>query len=217
MRTLPQLGANFCCQTYRLLGLSFHYIDMNSLLSAYKLHTPAEFLKKNRASRRDVVKFALIQQAAQCVLGYLMADDTEVFYSHHYSIAVWAQRIHQIQSSMVRLIHYFTLSSGWTTQTSAGSKAIFTNPAIQESIGVCLHNSSEATYAGCTAAAASFTRWEWATAEIIYWVMVPTLQYVTGMALADSFQYFTHRAFHVNKWLYSKLESMEKGPMRMSI
>ena len=207
---VSSIRATFCYQTHRLLGLSFHYVETKGLLSVYKLHTPAEFLKKNRATRREVVKFALIQQAGQIILGYLMADNTEVFYSDSYSIAVWAQRIRQIQFSMLHLIHYFGFTSGWAAQTSAGSEALFVNQALQKSAGVCLQNSSQAAYAGCTAAAASFTRWEWATAEILYWVVVPTLQYVAAMALADSFQYFTHRAFHVNKWLYSKLRSIKR-------
>ena len=138
-----------------------------------------------------------------------MADDTELFYSDHYNVAVWVQRVRHIQSYMGHLIHYLGFTSGWAAKTYAGSEAVFGNPALQKSIGLCLHNSSEAAYARCTAAAAPFPRWEWATAEMIYWVIVPTLQYVTAMALADSFQYFTHRAFHVNKWLYSKPRPIE--------
>lgn len=202
------IRATCCCKTHWFVGLTFHYIEKTDFLSAYKLHTPAEFLKKNRATRRDVVKFALIQQAGQILLGYWMADASEVFHSDHYSVAAWALTIRRIQVFLVHSIHYFGFASVSAAQTSAGTEAVFASSVIQESVGACLHNSSQAAYVGCTAAAASFTRWEWASAELVYWIIVPVVQYVTAMALADSFQYFTHRAFHVNKWLYSKLGSI---------
>ncbi|SLM38731.1 sphinganine hydroxylase [Lasallia pustulata] len=193
---------------YWIIGLTFHYIEKTDFLSAYKLHTPAEFLKKNRATRRDVIKFALIQQAGQILLGYWMAEASEVFHSDHYSVAAWALTIRRIQVFLAHLIHYFGFTSVWAAQTRAGTEAVFANSVIQDSISACLHNSSQAAYVGCTAGAASFTRWEWASAELVYWIIVPAIQYATAMALADSFQYFTHRTFHVNKWLYKHIHSM---------
>lgn len=47
--------------------------------------------------------------------------------------------------------------------------------------------------------AVSFTARELIFAKTIYWVLIPMMQYILAMVLADMFQYFTHRAFHVNK------------------
>lgn len=45
--------------------------------------------------------------------------------------------------------------------------------------------------------------WNVVIAKLIYWVLVPLFQYAAAMVLADTMQYFTHRVFHVNRWLYS--------------
>ena len=50
----------------------------------------------------------------------------------------------------------------------------------------------------------NFSAWELIAARLLYWVVVPLFQHISAMVLADTFQYFTRRAFHVHKWLYSK-------------
>ena len=194
----------FRIQAHWLAGLTFHYIDTRELLSAYKLHTPAEYLKKNRASRRDVVKFALIQQAAHCIIGYYMADDTELFYADSYGIATWARRVRQVQCFVSPLVHIFSFGVGSVTTDSTDSRTALGAKFVQESFGTCLNNATQTACAGGNGSFAAYSSWEWAVAEIIYSIIVPLLQFLTAMVLADTLQYFTHRAFHVNKWLYSK-------------
>ncbi len=187
-----------------LAGFVFHYIDTHGLFSKYKLHTSAEDLTKNRASRMDVIKFALIQQAAQCTLGYLMADDTEQFISSNYATALWAQRIRYAELIVVRWIpcpNYF-----WPSTASEFKSTKSTSPSAlsQNSLGDLLETSPQAFFSANPSLAAS-TPQELMLAKLIYWVLIPLFQYILAMVLADTFQYFTHRAFHVNKWLYSKL------------
>lgn len=45
--------------------------------------------------------------------------------------------------------------------------------------------------------------WDVVIAKLVYWILVPLLQYAAAMVLADTMQYFTHRVFHLNRWLYS--------------
>lgn len=61
----------------------------------------------------------------------------------------------------------------------------------------------------------SFSVTEIFAAKALYWIIVPLLQYLAVMVLADTFQYFTHRAFHVNKWLYSKQEIRSSSSTRL--
>lgn len=163
-----------------IAGLTFHYIDTNGLLSKYKLHTPAEDLTKNRASKWDVIKFALIQQAAQCALGYYMADDQESTVPHEQAIASWAHLLTKMSMSHAPSV----------TSLPQNNSAVWfpANPVELEISGTKTDQ---------------LIGWDVVIAKLIYWVLVPSFQYTAAMVLADTMQYFTHRFFHVNKWLYS--------------
>ncbi|KAL8797645.1 MAG: hypothetical protein Q9182_007148 [Xanthomendoza sp. 2 TL-2023] len=185
---------------YWVISFIFHYVDTRGLFSKYKLHTSAEDLTKNRASRKDVIKFALIQQAAQCTLGYLMADDSEQFVSPQYAIAAWAQKLRYCELLLLQCIEYAGFQSAFT---SKGSGPMSQTVIWQDDLGRSLSNSTTGPiYLGDSLA--SFSDFEVTIAKALYWVLIPLFQYLTAMVLADTFQYFTHRAFHVNKWLYSK-------------
>jgi sphinganine C4-monooxygenase len=41
----------------------------------------------------------------------------------------------------------------------------------------------------------------------LYWWVIPTVQLLSAMFLIDTWQYFLHRAMHVNKWLYRHFHS----------
>ncbi|KAJ3755097.1 fatty acid hydroxylase superfamily-domain-containing protein, partial [Lentinula raphanica] len=41
----------------------------------------------------------------------------------------------------------------------------------------------------------------------VYWWVIPTLQLLFAMFVIDTWQYFLHRAMHVNKWLYRQFHS----------
>jgi sphinganine C4-monooxygenase len=40
-----------------------------------------------------------------------------------------------------------------------------------------------------------------------YWWVIPTVQLIFAMFVIDTWQYFLHRAMHVNKWLYRQFHS----------
>lgn len=184
-------------------GLTFHYIDTRGCLSKYKLHTPAEDLTKNRATRRDVIKFALIQQAAQCLLGYLTAV-TEPFVPHDYGISLWAQKIRYFGIIVREVTRCAGLDLKWIITESQGYGVGYTAAFAQDIWSSHISNFSQAVAEHTDGPTANFSTWELLTARLLYWVVVPLFQYISAMVLADTFQYFTHRAFHVNKWLYSK-------------
>ncbi|KAL8785678.1 MAG: hypothetical protein Q9213_003237 [Squamulea squamosa] len=187
---------------YWVISFVFHYIDTRGLLSKYKLHTSAEDLTKNRASRKDVVKFALIQQVAQCSLGYLMADDTEQFVSPEYAIALWVQRLRYVGMMIARWLPYTSHAWSWPVYALKGSGSTPQPAPWQDALGDLIGNSTQASSAS-ELGLAPFTPQELILAKAMYWILVPLFQYISAMALADTFQYFTHRAFHVNKWLYT--------------
>ena len=182
-------------------GLTFHYIDTHGLLLKYKLHTPAEDLTKNRASKWDVIKFALIQQAAQCALGYYTADDQETAIPHEQAIASWSRMLRMIQfhgsPSLLsdRTVFY------WATKRSMS----YASNGLLTPQNSSLLTSSDPPYllGNSVAGTDQWQSWDLVLAKLIYWVLVPLFQYAAAMVLADTMQYFTHRIFHVNRWLYS--------------
>ena len=146
---------------YWIIGLTFHVFDTYGWFSSYKTHTPAEFLKRNHATLSNVLKYAIIQQIAQCIFGYMLSGGPELVHSHEYNIAQWAWTIRSVRSSIV-------------------------DPNSVETIAV----------------------WDFAFARVWYWGLVPAFQMVVALFLSDTWQYFTHRLLHSNRWLYSKLPTL---------
>ncbi|KAG0648065.1 Syringomycin response [Hyphodiscus hymeniophilus] len=159
---------------YWIIGFLFYEIEKHGVFSQYKLHTPAETLRKDRASRGDVIKCALLQQAAQVSLGYMTTDDSVVLCDSHLHIEAWARTLRSLQSFLNRFVHA-------SLRLDAHSQTSFFPVARDPS------------------------QWEQYTASILYFVILPIFQFGSAMILADTFQYFTHRAFHVNKWLYRNI------------
>ncbi|KAL8640610.1 MAG: hypothetical protein Q9226_008727, partial [Calogaya cf. arnoldii] len=185
----------------------FHYIATQGLLSQYKLHTSAEDLTKNRASRKDVIKFALIQQTFQCTIGYLLADETEQFVSPQYAIALWAQRLRHTEFMMFRWLPYYSYLWPGTTFEPKGPGDASPSALWQDVLDNLLGNITQGLDTS-RASLTSFTSQEMMAAKVMYWALVPAFQYIAAIVLADTFQYFIHRAFHVNKWLYKHIHSM---------
>lgn len=137
-----------------------------------------------------------------------MADRGEQFVPHEYAIAEWAQKIRHVEHSATEWMLYFVYGLTWITNKpsvyGAASAAAFPQNPYNSHVG----NFSQITLTRSALSTAPFSVWNTIAAKTIYWVIVPLLQYVCAMVLADTFQYFTHRAFHVNKWLYKHIHSM---------
>lgn len=185
-------------------GFVFHYIDARGLLTAYKLHTPAEDMTKNRATKRDVIKVALFQQALQCTIGYLTSGPDD-FVPHVSGIGQWIQTIRNVESLILQ----------WMRNTEPRLLWILKEPKTYESAPIVSYQSkvSHSIMTNFSQMAVAYTGNDLSSsaseifaAKALYWIIVPLLQYIVVMFLADTFQYFTHRALHVNKFLYSKQE-----------
>ncbi|KAK1807080.1 Sphingolipid C4-hydroxylase sur2, partial [Friedmanniomyces endolithicus] len=53
----------------------------------------------------------------------------------------------------------------------------------------------------------AFASWELLAGRAIYHLLIPTLQFVTAICIVDTWQYFIHRAMHMNKYLYTAIHS----------
>ncbi|KAJ5592118.1 hypothetical protein N7537_009022 [Penicillium hordei] len=190
------------------LSMIYHFLDVNDYFVEYRLHTPAEVLKRNKVTRWEVVRDVVLQQLIQTVAGFafLYFDAEETVGREEYDVAVWAQRLRIAQKavpSLLALVGVDAIRLGKSVSQNgytmlAGALAGGSYPGVTQSI--ILGN-------GAKAVAPAFASWELAVAGFIYWYFVPTLQFVLAICIVDTWQYFLHRAMHMNRWLYATFHS----------
>ncbi|KAE8402044.1 fatty acid hydroxylase superfamily-domain-containing protein [Aspergillus pseudonomiae] len=193
---------------YWALSMVYHYIDVYDLFPQYRLHTPAEVLKRNHVSRWEVVKDVVLQQIIQTIAGMAMSyfDPVECFGKEEYDVAVWAQRVRLLQRALPRLLAAFGIDSiGLAKSLTKNGHTILgavlaggRYPGLTQTL--VLEN-------GVEAIAPAFAGWELSVASFIYWYFIPTVQFVWGVCVVDTWQYFLHRAMHLNRWLYVTFHS----------
>ena len=192
---------------YWIVSLFFHYIDTHDYLPQYRLHTPAEVLKRNRVSTRDVVRDVVLQQIIQTIIGAIlgMTEPDDTIGKEDYDVAVWAQRIRIAQRALPGLLAIVGLDAASLSKNIAGSF-----PTLSAALA---GGRFQASWPGVPMSAMAsdltleFAPWEIRAAKIIYWFLVPALQFTLGIFIVDTWQYFLHRAMHMNQWLYRTFHS----------
>ena len=185
------------------LSMLFHWIDVKDYFSKYRLHTPAEVLKRNHVSRWEVVRDVLIQQVVQTVVGTLlgMTEPDDFFGREEYDVAVWARRIRIMQRAMPGLLSLISINANGLAKNIAGSHPIVAG-AISGGLYPSLIQTMKSTD-GHESTVPAFAAWEMVAAKAVYWYIVPAIQFGLAIFIVDTWQYFLHRAMHMNKWLYS--------------
>jgi sphinganine C4-monooxygenase len=187
---------------YWVFSMFFHWIDMKDYFSQYRLHTPAEVLKRNHVSRYEVVRDVIIQQIIQTATGMLLnlTEPDEYIGKEQYDVAVWATR--------VRLAQKFI--PGLLALASVNAQGLASN--LQESYPMLSGAIAGGVYPTLTQVVLSdgveksvpmFATWELVLAKAVYYAVIPLLQFTVAILIVDTWQYFLHRAMHMNKWLYS--------------
>ena len=169
----------------------------------YRLHTPAEVAKRNRVSRREVVRSVVIQQVVQTAVGWIlgMTEPDDFYGKEQYDIAVWARRIRIAQSYVPKLLALL------------GVDAVRLGKDLMSDLPMVAGALVGGKYPGLQALGDSgfaepiFARWEMSTAWTIYYILNPLLQFTIAILFVDTWQYFLHRAMHMNKYLYSMFSS----------
>lgn len=175
---------------YWVVSLIFHILDVYDVFPQYRLHTPAEILARNHVSRYEVFRDVVVQQIIQTLFGSALAyfDPTEMIGREEYDIAVWASRLRFAQSFIPAALQVLGVDASGLALNLYKSQ-----PSLAGFV------------AGGAYATPGFSAWEWQTARAIYWVFVPIVQFVVAICLVDTWQYFLHRAMHMNKFLYTTL------------
>ena len=189
---------------YWILSLFFHWIDLNDYFSKYRLHTPAELLKRNHVTKWEVVRDVVIQQLIQIAMGLLltMTEPDDMCGKENYDITVWARRIRIAERAVPGLLALLSVDAqglagkiGYSHPMLAGLLAGGAYPSLAK---------ETLTSTGTMAIASAFAPWEMLLAKVMYWMVVPLLQYAVAIFVLDTWQYFWHRAMHENRWLYSE-------------
>jgi sphinganine C4-monooxygenase len=196
---------------YWAVSLFFHFIDVYDIFPQYRLHTPAEILNRNHVSRYEVARDVIIQQAIQTVVGVSLGltEPPEMVGKENYDIAVWATRLRIAQRALPQLLGLVGLNATAISKNLAGSHPMLAGalaggryPSLSMGLDVV-----------SGAPIPAFASWEMFAASAIYWYIVPIIQFAAAIIFVDTWQYFLHRAMHMNKWLYSKLKPL---PFRLS-
>ena len=188
---------------YWTLSMAFHLIDVYDWFPQYRLHTPVELQRRNRVPQYDVVRDVVLQHVIQTIVGLAVAcfDPVEYVGGEEYDVAVWARRIRIAQRGLPRLLALFGIDA--LSLAKAFSRQGFTVMGEVFSGGV-YPTSVQRSILGNGIELPAFAPWELSAASFIYWWLIPTLQFAWGFMVVDTWQYFWHRAMHLNPWLYCK-------------
>ena len=192
------------------LSMFFHWIDTKDYFPQYRLHTPAEVSKRNRVSRWEVVRDVLIQQVVQTAVGWVlgMTEPDDFFGKEQYDVAVWARRIRIAQWYIPGLLAAVGLDASGMAKKLGASHPMLAG-ALQGGQYPSLKNMS-AVGSNSTVGSPTFAGWELILASAMYWVLIPALQFGIAIVVVDTWQYFLHRAMHMNKWLYSRPSKLDR-------
>ena len=184
---------------YWVVSLIYHVIDVYDLFAQYRLHTPAEVLKRNHVTRYEVFRDVIIQQIVQTIAAMALSwwDEVAQVGKADYDIAWYAQKLRLAQRAVPSILSVVGVNSA-----ALASKVAATEP----NLAAVLRGGH---YAGESIAPA-FASWELAVGSALYWYAIPALQFAAAIFVIDTWEYMLHRAMHMNKWLYGM--SLTRAP-----
>lgn len=186
---------------YWAVSLFFHIVDIFDLFPQYRLHTPEEITQRNLVSRwacfRDVIIEQIIQIGTSAVLGY--TEPQQVTGMEDYDVAVWATRIRLAQRALPTILGALGLNAASISKNMAAS-----HPLLAGALAGGHYPFLTTQLDGVSGAhVPAFAMWEMLLAKAIYWLLIPGFQFWFALCFLDTWQYFWHRAMHVNKWMYN--------------
>jgi len=186
---------------YWIVSLAYHLIDVYELFSQYRLHTPAEVLKRNHVTRYEVFRDVIVQQVIQTIAGLALSwwDEQATFGKADYDVAWYAQKLRLAQRAVPVIV-----SAVGVNPTGLASKIAAAHPMLAAVLRGGHYPGLVQTMAlrGQEFIVPAFASWELAVASTLYWYAIPAFQFVSAIVILDSWEYTLHRAMHMNKWLY---------------
>lgn len=193
---LPVIG-------YWVVSLAFHLVDVYDLFPQYRLHTPAEVLKRNHVSRYEVLRDVILQQIIQVIfsLGLAVFDEAPTTGKADYDLAWYAQKIRLAQRAVPYALSTIGLNPMGLATKLAGSQPTLASVVVGGRYPELLQT---VTVTGEQTMTPAFASWEMSVASFIYWFAIPAIQFSAAIVIIDAWEYMLHRAMHMNKWLYGE-------------
>ena len=113
------------------LSMIYHFLDVNDYFVEYRLHTPAEVLKRNKVTRWEVVRDVVLQQVIQTVAGFAFVyfDAEETVGREEYDVGAaianrpkgrsiiisscWSRRYQSWKVRIPKRLYHVGRSSSW--------------------------------------------------------------------------------------------------------
>ena len=188
---------------YWIVSVFFHIIDEYDFWPQYRLHTPAEIASRNRASRYEVFRDVILQQIIQAGMSYVLDffDPPQFIGKEEYDVAVWATRVRLAQRALPTILSLLGLNAAAISKNMSVSHPLLAG-ALAGGHYPFLTTGLAGPDGGVVGVVPTFAAWELAVAKAIYHAIIPAIQLIVAIVFLDSWQYFLHRAMHMNKWLY---------------
>lgn len=192
--------------SYWIVSGIFHVIDTLDLFPTYRLHTPEEISARNHASRTEVARDVVIEQIIQMFTTAFLSytEPMQMTGMEDYDIAVWAQRIRLAQRALPTVLSLVGLNAAALAKSMSASHPLLAGALAggQYPFLTTALSGSGSGSGSATAAVPAFASWEVMLAKGIYWGVLPLFQFWFAVIFMDAWQYFWHRAMHVNRWMY---------------
>lgn len=187
---------------YWAVSMIFHIIDVYDLFPQYRLHTPEEITQRNLVTRYQVVRDVLLEQLIQIATGTVLSitEARQTTGMEDYDVAVWATRIRLAQRSLPSLLGWLGLNAAALSKSMAASHPLLAGALAGGHYPFLISGLDGVTGTQIPA----FATWELLVAKAIYWLIIPGIQLWLACCFQDTWQYFWHRAMHMNKWMYSQ-------------
>ncbi|KAI9730055.1 MAG: hypothetical protein M1834_006047 [Cirrosporium novae-zelandiae] len=192
---------------YWTFSMFFHFIDTFNFLPQYRLHTPAEVLKRNHATRYEVLRDVIFQHIIQTLSGMLlnMTEPDDMYGKEDYDVAAWATRIRMAQRCLPMLLSLIGVDASTLSKNIASSypmiAGVFAGGRYPQLTQIMVSET------GLEVAAPAFAAWEMFLAKALYWFVIPALQYFLAILVVDTWQYMLHRFMHTYPWFYATFHS----------
>ncbi|KAH6627750.1 fatty acid hydroxylase superfamily-domain-containing protein [Chaetomium tenue] len=186
---------------YWVVSMIFHVIDVYDLFPQYRLHTPEEISQRNLASRYEVARDVIIEQIIQMGMSAFLSatDPQQTTGTEEYDVAVWATRIRLAQRALPTVLGTLGFNAAAISKNMAASYPLLAGALAGGHYPFLTTTLDDVT----GTAVPAFATWELMVAKAIYWVIVPGFQLWVATCFLDTWQYFWHRAMHLNKWMYT--------------
>ncbi|MCJ1279559.1 Cholesterol 25-hydroxylase-like protein [Puttea exsequens] len=179
---------------YIISSAFFHLLDTHHLFNSYRIHPSEDELKRNHVTRWDCLTTVLRYHLMQIAIGLALSwgDGPTMIGDEACRIHDWAVRVRQARALIPTALAALGIDAKGLAVAVKG-----TSQGLAQIIAGEAHLPGQDTLQD-----AGMTPIDTLLAKIIFHIAIPALQYLTALAVVDTWIYFTHRLCHINQTLY---------------